>query len=65
MVDWSNLKTVHIDTLKEIGNIGSGNAVTALSKMLGRPIKMRVPVVEMVEFKHTFKFLSRLAFRHD
>ena len=31
------------DALKEIGNIGAGNAVTALSEMLGRPVRMSTP----------------------
>ncbi len=33
------------DALKEIGNIGAGNAVTALSTMLNRPVQMFVPLV--------------------
>ena len=58
MVDWSNLENVEIDTLKEIGNIGAGNAATALSKMLGRRVKLNVPVVNMVEFKDIAEFLG-------
>jgi len=58
MVDWSNLQNVEIDTLKEIGNIGAGNAATALSKMLGRMVRLKVPVVNMVEFKDIADFLG-------
>jgi chemotaxis protein CheC len=58
MIDWSNLNPVHLDTLKEIANIGAGNAVTALSKMLGKPVKMRVPTVEMLEFSQIADFLG-------
>jgi len=58
MVDWSNLQNLEIDTLKEIGNIGAGNAATALSKMLGRRVKLKVPAVNMVEFKDIAKFLG-------
>ena len=58
MVNWSNLQNVEIDTLKEIGNIGAGNAATAMSKMLGKRVKLSVPVVNMVEFKDIAKFLG-------
>ena len=58
MVDWSNLQNVEIDTLKEIGNIGAGNAATAMSKMLGRRVILEVPVVNMVEFKDIAEFLG-------
>lgn len=40
------------DVLKEIGNIGLGNATTALSQMLNRKIDMRMPKVELVELSH-------------
>lgn len=39
------------DVLKEIGNIGAGNAMTALSAMLNSKIDMKVPQVKLVEFK--------------
>lgn len=39
------------DVLKEIGNIGAGNAMTALSTMLNSKIDMKVPQVKLVEFK--------------
>jgi chemotaxis protein CheC len=48
----------HFDILKEIGNIGSGNAVTALAKMLGRKVEMRVPKVNLVEFKDIADFIG-------
>lgn len=40
-----------IDQLKEIVNIGAGNAATAISQMLGKKIKMSVPeaLVDRVE----------------
>jgi len=39
---------VQLDAIKEIGNIGTGNAATALSKLLGRVVEMDVPKVELV-----------------
>ncbi|NLY67349.1 MAG: chemotaxis protein CheC [Tissierellia bacterium] len=40
-----------IDVLKEIGNIGSGNAVTALASMLSKKINMSVPRVRIIDIK--------------
>lgn len=40
----------YMDVLKEIGNIGAGNATTALSQMLQARIDMKVPKVDMLGF---------------
>ncbi|WP_100404465.1 chemotaxis protein CheC [Bacillus solitudinis] len=45
------LKPYHLDVLKEIGNIGAGNAATALSTLLNRTIDMNVPDVRLVSFQ--------------
>lgn len=37
-----------MDAIREIGNIGTGNAATALSSLLGRTVEMDVPVAELV-----------------
>lgn len=47
----NDLNSNQIDVLKEIGNIGAGNAITALSKMISKRIDMDVPKVNIVEFK--------------
>ncbi|MGN1147463.1 MAG: chemotaxis protein CheC [Lachnospiraceae bacterium] len=41
----------YFDVLKEIGNIGAGNAMTALSQMLNCKVDMQVPQVRLLEFK--------------
>lgn len=46
-----NLNSMQIDVFKEIGNIGAGNAATALSKMIAKRIDMDVPKVNILEFK--------------
>lgn len=43
------LNEVHIDVLKEIGNIGAGNAATSLSQMLNTPVDMRTPIVRILD----------------
>lgn len=40
----------YLDVLREIGNIGAGNAMTALSQMLQSKVDMQVPQVRLLEF---------------
>src|SRR5690242_12755511 len=42
-----NLSSMHKDALKEIGNIGAGNAATAFAQFLNKKIDMTVPSVEI------------------
>ena len=44
------ITSMHLDVLKEIGNIGAAHAATALSDLLSKKIDMQVPNVEMVTF---------------
>lgn len=46
-----DLDNIQLDVLKEVGNIGAGNAVTALAKLLNRKINMDVPRTRVLEFK--------------
>lgn len=46
-----NMTDQYYDVLKEIGNIGAGNATTALSQMLNTKVDMAVPQVKLMEFK--------------
>ncbi len=41
----------YFDILKELGNIGAGNATTALAQMLQCKVDMKVPQVQLLEFK--------------
>lgn len=45
------MDNMQFDVLKEIGNIGAGNATTALSKMLNTKVDMKVPKIDLLEFK--------------
>lgn len=49
--DYNDLTPVAIDCLKEIGNIGSGSAASALSSMLGKAVSMRVPDVRVMDYQ--------------
>lgn len=42
---------VYFDVLKEIGNIGAGNATTALAQLLQCKVDMKVPQVKLLRFK--------------
>ncbi len=44
------VSTTYMDVLKELGNIGAGNAMTALSQMLGCKVDMRVPQIRLLSF---------------
>ena len=38
-----NVNEMYIDVLREIGNIGAGNATTSLASMINEQIDMNVP----------------------
>ncbi len=42
---------MYFDVLKEIGNIGAGNATTAISNMLNMRVDMEVPKIEFLTFQ--------------
>lgn len=44
-----HVNDMYMDVLKEIGNIGAGNATTSLASMLNEQINMNVPKVELME----------------
>lgn len=46
---------LHLDVLKEIGNIGAAHAATSLSQLLGRKVDMYVPGVKLVTFDEMFE----------
>ncbi len=50
MVQYGEFNEIQIDVLKEIGNIGAGNAATALATMMALPIDMTVPKVNMLHY---------------
>ncbi len=52
------LQDMHLDVLKEIGNIGSGNAASALSTMLNCETDISVPNVKLLDFADAVNFLG-------
>lgn len=49
---YGEMDAMHMDVLREIGNIGAGNATTALAKLINAKIDMKVPKVALVDFQH-------------
>lgn len=52
------MSTTYYDVLKEIGNIGAGNATTALASLLQSKVDMKVPKVMMLDFKDVGNMLG-------
>lgn len=51
MINTINMDNFRVDALREIINIASGNAATALSQILKKKINMDIPVVEVRKFQ--------------
>ena len=48
----------YYDVLRELGNIGAGNAMTALSQMLQCKVDMQVPQVRLLEFSEVGEMIG-------
>lgn len=57
-INIDNLNGFMIDVLKELGNIGAGNAATALASMISKKVDMNVPNVRILEFKDVAEILG-------
>lgn len=50
--------SMHLDVLREIGNIGSGNAATALASLLNTVVDIEVPVITLVSYDQIAEYLG-------
>lgn len=50
-LNFDEMSQEYFDVLRELGNIGAGNATTALAQMLQCKVDMSVPKVGLLEFK--------------
>ena len=55
---YDKLNDLQMDVMREIGNIGAGNACTALSMLLGTPIDMSVPSIKLLGLEDTTDYLG-------
>ncbi|MCR1841716.1 chemotaxis protein CheC [Murimonas intestini] len=58
MVNYSELDDTAQDLLREIGNIGTGNAVTALSSMVGHSFNVELPQVRIINYREAPELLG-------
>lgn len=50
-INLDDMSNEYFDVLRELGNIGAGNATTALAQMMQCKVDMAVPKVQLLEFK--------------
>lgn len=56
--NYSDLNDMHIDALREIGNIGSGNAASSLAMMLSVQVDISVPTVRILDYEQVMDELG-------
>lgn len=56
--NYHELSTLEIDTLREIGSIGTGNAAAALSVMLGRNVRITLPEVRIMGYNEAIEWIG-------
>ncbi|MCI8992451.1 MAG: chemotaxis protein CheC [Eubacterium sp.] len=52
------LNALHVDVLAEVGNIGSGNAATALATMLNKVVKIEIPNIVLLDYDKVAEILG-------
>lgn len=57
-MDSKNLSNMQIDVLREIGNIGAGNAATSMSQLIDKNVSMEVPSVKIVTINEMMEMLG-------
>ncbi len=50
VIDYDKMDDMQIDMLKEIANIGTGNAATSLATMLGKTVNITVPKISFLDY---------------
>ena len=55
---FDELSSLEIDTLREIGSIGTGNAATALSQMIGKEVRITLPEVRIMGYNEAIEWIG-------
>ncbi len=58
MKDYDELNSLELDTLKEIGSIGTGNAATALSELIGQQVRIQEPEVRIMGYNEAIEWIG-------
>lgn len=56
--NYDELTSLEMDTLREIGSIGTGNAATALSQMLGKEVRITMPEVRIMGYNEAIEWIG-------
>ena len=56
--NYDELTSLQLDTLRELGSIGSGNAATALSQMLSREVRITMPEVRIMGYNEAIEWIG-------
>ena len=56
--NFDELSSLEIDTLREIGSIGTGNAATALSTLLKREVRITLPEVRIMGYNEAIEWIG-------
>lgn len=56
--NYDELNNLELDTLKEIGSIGTGNAATALSALIGQQVRIEVPEVRIMGYNEAIEWIG-------
>ena len=55
---YKELNSLELDTLREIGSMGTGNAATSLSEMLQREVHITLPEVRIMEYNEAIEWIG-------
>ena len=58
--NYDELSDIEIDTLREIGSIGTGNAATSLSQMLGCEVRITLPEVRIMGYNEAIDWIGEI-----
>lgn len=56
--NYDELTPLELDTLREIGSVGTGNAATALSQLIGRPVRITLPEVRIMGYNEAIDWIG-------
>ena len=56
--NYDQLSSLELDTLKEIGSIGTGNAATSLSALIGKAVRIQMPEVRIMEYNEAIEWIG-------
>ncbi len=55
LLNKSLYSSLQLDVLKELANIGGGNAATAISQLVGKFVNMNVPTIDILDYNDIYE----------